>query len=655
MRKVSEKRLNEIAISNQIELIFCPYILLNTFILPDVISSIQKFAIKQADDKTKRDFFQGYKLAANSVLLLYLDEVVRNPDFIGIPPDLNFQDYWSYTKTTGRDILKSALRRNHAMSAIFARVQSLITEVLRAESWEELLNFSGHIQDFTSCLRKIFTKSYNCLEKINKRWRVVDCEEALRSRAYDVLWTWIMDFKKLRSTYCDVYRDYRPMNREVDRDFEDFYSQETTRFHHKSFENFSSASPPKQWASGCALIILESLCRLSPTSIRPELENLQGQINKIKDWRRFDHFSSNIRDILSQVPDFFNPASRWTFQQKRPVAVSDRRGLMLPVRSISNVEQVKGMLGNRPRIVEVESPAAQFNFRCLLEGAVERAKRTGEKALVAEVKHPAGRGKYDYSFAVFMPAYGIGIIPQNASTWWIFYDICNDFSSSASRMLIEVKKSIEDHSEYIELITMQVDKSEFLNFCEDPGYKYLKEEINDLKRLDSEIRATLPELLLMAYLAAQKYHTVTCHLKPKFLGKELDVVGVKCIEQQPPEVVIFESKGKATRLEDLQKEVDDFADKCVIVEKNVEKLLNTLGIPYQADIKLKCILVSMSELEKNEIKKPASIDLWDFNRLKRELTKARIPKDYINLLKQRILYRSFFLNDSFFNTFFGDQ
>lgn len=644
--------------SHQIEVIFCPYILLNTFTLPDVISSVRTSGKLHAAHKKQQDQFQGYKLAILSALFLYLDNIVRTSNIIGIPSDPNLQDYWSYTKTPGKDKLKSALRRSHAMSAIIARVQSLMTEVLTTKSWDDLPRCLGHVQDFSFCLRRIFIKSYKYLEKINSRWQIVDSEEALYRRAYDILWTEIMDFKKLRGTYCEVYRDYRPISKDIYNELEDPGDRETTRLHRKNFEDFPSGFPPNQWAAGCASTILESLYRLSPTPVQLKLENLREQVKQIEDWIKFNQFSRNIRDILSQAPNFFNPSSRWLFKQGRPVAVADRRGIMLSVRSFSNIEQVKSMLGNMLRIVEIESPAAPLNFRCLLDGAVVRAKRTGGKVLVVEAKHPAGRRAYDYSFAILMPAYSKGIIPMNASMWWVFYDICNDFSGTATRMLVEVKKSLQDDKEFIEVLPLRVDKDEFLSLCEDPGYNYLKDEISDLERLDSEIRGAFPELLLLAYLAAHGCSPIKCHLKPKFLDKELDVVGVKWVNCQPSEVIIFESKGKATILEDLQKELDYFADKLGRVQQNVqqlfETLFETLEIPHQANVKVKGIFVSMAELNEDEVKIPASISLWDFNKLQRELTNAKIPKEYRSLLKRKILSRPFSLDAPFLKSFFGE-
>lgn len=255
-----------------------------------------------------------------------------------------------------------------------------------------------------------------------------------------------------------------------------------------------------------------------------------------------------------------------------------------------------------------------------------------------------------------MPAYSGEFIPMNASMWWVFYDICNDFSGTASRMFARIKQSIQENEAYLELLSFTIEKDEFLGICEEPGYKYLKEEISDLKKLDSEIRAAFPELLLSAFLAVRGYNPVRCRVKPKFLKKkELDVVGVRWVGGQPSEIVIFESKGKATILKDLQKEVEYFAGKINLANANIQLFVEALGIPYYPDIQLKGIFVSMAELMNDEIEKPAAVDLWDFNRFRRELLGAKIPKEYVNLLKSKILYRSLLLNDSFLSGFFGEQ
>jgi hypothetical protein len=654
MRKLSQKRLEEMAMSSQIELIFCPYIMLNIFCSPDVIDSIRASGRSQAGVKEQNGLFEGYKLVIISTMFLYLDNIVRSPDIIGIPLEPNFYDYWSFTKTPGRDKLKGTMRRGHALSAVIARVHSLMTETLKCNSWDDLTSCLGHIQDFSLCLRRVFIKSCTCLEKIGGRWHKVDSEEALSRRVYDILWTAVMDFKRLHNTYREVYRDFHPIREDIDDELKD--SREKTRFHYRHFESLPSGWVPKEWAFGCASTVFESLCRISPTVVRPELNNLREQINQIKDWITFKHFSSATRDILSNAPHFFNPSSRWLFKKSKPVTVRDRRGLMLPVRSISNIEQIKSMLGNTLRIVEIESPAAPLNLACLLDGAVMRAKRTGEKALVMEARHPAGRGRYDYSFAIFMPAYSGEFIPMNASMWWVFYDICNDFSGTASRMFARVKKSLKENEAYTDLLSFKIEKNEFLGICEEPGYKYLKEEIDDLKKLDSEIRAAFPEILLLAYLVTQGCSPVECHVRPKFLKKkELDVVGVKWVDGQPSEIIIFESKGRATVLEDLQKELRYFLDKIELTNANIQQLAEVLGIPYHPDIHLRSIFVSMAELINDEIEKPAEIDLWDFDRMQRKLLGARVPKEYVNLLKKKILYRPFLLNDSFITGFFGRQ
>ena len=70
MRKLSEKRLTEMADSSAIEEIFCPYFLLDLILQQDMITSIKETGKKY---QKQRAFFQGYKLALVVVLFLYLD------------------------------------------------------------------------------------------------------------------------------------------------------------------------------------------------------------------------------------------------------------------------------------------------------------------------------------------------------------------------------------------------------------------------------------------------------------------------------------------------------------------------------------------------------------------------------------------------------
>lgn len=656
MNKRLGKQINNILSSHQIELVFCPFILLDTFISSDVIESTRRASLSEPGEKEQQDFFNGYKLAIISTLFLYLEYVIRNPDIVGISPDPNFQDYWAYTKTPGKDKLKSALRQSHTTSALISRIQSVVSEILRSDSWDEFQGCLGHIQDFSLCLRRIFVKSYKCSEKIRGRWKVIDTEKGLTERAYDILWTYLMNFKMLKGVYSEAYRDYQSRYDIVEDDFEEFGDRELnmTRLHGRDNDFLLHRLPPNQWAKGYAHVTLNCLCKLTNPPIQEKLSGIYSQISKIDTWVKYDRFQRIVRDLLSEIPNFFNPGTRWLFKQKRPIAAIDLRGLLLPVQRISNIEQVKAILGNRVRIVEIESPSATLNFKCLLDGAIVRAKRTKEKALVAEFKHPVRHNEYDYSYAIFMPAYS-QVLPMNASMWWVFFDICNNFSGTASRMLTEIKNYLQDSSKWIEILSVKVDKFDFLNFCEEPGYLYLKKEIKNSKKLDNDIRATFPELLLAAYLAKQEAHPVRCRLKPRFLNKELDVVGVKWQKNEPSEIVIFESKGKATTYEELQTEVNKFAEKLKLIGENLEKLSRTLDIPFKSDLKVTGIFVSMAVLQPDDVEIPQSLSLWDFSRFQNELLRERIPREYRMLIRRKILARVISFNSPLFDNFFGRQ
>ncbi|MFC2005173.1 hypothetical protein ACFLUY_03000, partial [Chloroflexota bacterium] len=399
------------------------------------------------------------------------------------------------------------------------------------------------------------------------------------------------------------------------------------------------------WVTGYAPAILLALVRLGPQEVSEELNRLYSLATKAQTWRQFDGIKPRAKDILINVPGFFRPWDKWLFRQYKPVAAIDRRSLMVPVRTPRNPEQIKGLLGNSLRIVEDQSPASALNFACLMDGAVTRARKYNEKALIAEIKHPTGGSGHDYSFAVFMPAYGGVFIPTNASCWWVFYDICNDFTGGARSVLEQIRQSLRNHRKWIEIICLSLDKTDLLDLCEDPGYRYLKQEIDYCQKLDSEIRADLPELLLAAYLGFFKAHPIRCRLKPEFLKKEIDVIGVKWLHSGPDEMVVFESKGRATTYIDLQTEVDDFAKKLRQLQANIKGVADLLSVPYSANIKLKGCFVSMSRLKPTDIRIPAGVALWDFDRFQ--------PLEYRRLLKEKILAHVIGLDTSFNELFFG--
>jgi hypothetical protein len=655
-KDISDKRLNEMLNSHQIRTTFSPYILLNALILDKHLESIKSFSISKLRQSEQRDFFQGYKLAIISTLYQYLDNVIREPTTVGIVSDLSFQDYWSYTKTTGKDKLKSVIRQNHIMSALISRVQSLFEGILKAGSWSELTEIKGNIQDFILALERIFIKSYVCRELTDSRWRSVEAYEALSKSAYEILWVELMEIKHLRRIYQEVYRDHKPKKVPETDGWGENKDQELTRFHHDPDDHLDimlASYPPDQWVNGYAYTLFTLLVEFCQPCIQPDLIDLTKTVGNIKSWFEFDELSRGVQDILEKTPDFFNPEKKWLFKQKRPISSVDYRKLLLPVKHQSNLEQVRGILGNLIRLVDIQTPAAPLNFECLLDGAVIRGKRNGEKALIAEIKHPIDQKANEYSFAIFMPAYSRGIIPSNASTWWVYYDICNDFSGTARQILRQMQEAIHTREEYIEIIHLKLDKDEFYQLCEDPGYLYIKNEIAEIKKLDSQIRGAFPELLLQTFLSAQDAHPVKCRLKPKFLKKELDVTGVKWQSQKPLEIMIFESKGQATTYEELQNELDYFSNKIDKIKKNVPELAELLSIPYQDHIQITGIFVSMAEVTGEDVIIPDNITIWDFNRFNDELSKARIPDEYRSLLRRKILARNFSLSDPFTDVFFG--
>ena len=658
MDKRTEKKLVGKPNSNQIEVVFCPYIFLNIFTLPQVLDKARQASMLCANEQSLNDFFQGYKLAIISALHLYIDNVIRDPSIIGLKVDPNFYDYWAFSKDRGKDKLKAVVRPNHAVSALMARVQSLFNMLLEVESLEDLSSCLGPLQDFSSSLRRIFVKHYASFEKSGDQWVSIEPEQSLCKRAPDILWAQLMNFKTLRGIYSEVYLSHRP-ERPNGMDDPDLSNDSVmTELDHEPFESFGISPLPDRWVPGYSFVMCESLRTLSSPQLLSDLSELLDHGKAIQNWLDFNKFSLKLIKPLSSTPNWSLPGSQLLFKKKGQIPARERRTVMLPVPRGTNIEQVRAILGNAAQTVEVESPSAPLNFRCLLDGAVIRSKRTKEKVQVAEIRHPVGGGKFDYSFAIFMPAYGGQIFAMNVSKWWVFFDICSDFSDGASKMLGKIRESLQEHKKDIKVLRIKVAKEAFADICADTGFRYLRHEIDDMKRMDSETRGVFPELLLVTYLGAEGAHPIKPRFKPSFLkGKELDVIGVNWDGESPSEVIIFESKGRAIHDKDLQGEINRFGNKIEIVKKNLKELANELDIPYKKNVKLKTIFVSMYDLKKFVFEVPAGITIWDFGRFQEELERVGVSSDYRDLLRRKILAHLVvsFNDRSFLDGFFGEE
>ena len=627
--------LEDMGNSIAIESLFSTYILLDIFLSSNLVNKAKSFHKELTNRHIREGLRQGYKLLLVATLDNYIDGIIRFPEIIGIEADLDYRDYWAFTKGRGREITKSIARPGHRISRFVARATSLIDEILTLNTWESIEDFGKKTNSFRDCLRLISEKAYMA----SKGGRKVDLKSAFTESSIAILWSNSGNPLPIAHMYTDYFvsrkSDEAGLHSLDDMVRECNPSSGMTRFDVSYIDTSFFPRPlPAHWAHGYAFFLHESLKLLSRDSKSlTRLESLDELVLGIKDWYDIEKYDKKLETVygLPRIYRGFN------YSAHQIITDDDRKALVANTEAPPSPERLLSIFGNRARIVERGFPGAFGSFECLLDGALKKSKRTKEKAKVAIVVHKNTWGQEDYSTAIFMPAYGGGFISTNASIWWVFYLIGNNHSGGASYQWRLVFNKIKRNIKAIDLTIMHANQEDFYKYCEDPGYSRLNDVIVLTNRITSDVRGAFPELLLTNMLTNMGCKKVRIAFRPKILKPvrgEIDALGVKFDGEEPIKILIFESKGQATVDEELQEEINHFSNNVSVIQKNLESFCNELKLLNTDRLQLEATFVSMDTLEYvNDINIPANIKLWSYNDLVSNLSRHKIPRKYLELLK----------------------
>lgn len=648
IRRDSQDKLKDVSDSVAVESLFSTCHLLNTYLSPDVIQRVAGEQLGQVDARMRNGVLWGYKLLIVATLDSYINGVVRSPDVLGIEADPDYYDYWAFTKGRGREITRSAARENHYISRFVEKANLLISDLISLKSWDDIDGFEERTRAFRNCLRRISEKAYVALSSDKE----VPVRRALLEASVNILWSTSGNPTPIAYMYTDYFvgrkgddAQFRLLDDTVE---ECDTSSAITRLDYSpGLMSGISRALPTHWAFGYALTLHESLKKLTGNSRQATRLRLMDDLAlSTKNWRNVDSYSRKLSTVYG-LPSVY---SGCRYRRCSIITDEDREPLTAKAVAPVSPERLLSIFGNRARIVERGSPAACFSCSCLLDGAMKRDGRTGQKTSVALVVHKSERrrGYEDYSIAVLMPAYGL---MSNASMWWVFYDIGSNHSGSASYTMKQVLMKIRRNRKSLDVFVVSTDKREFYEYCEDPGYVRLRNAIAVSNTVVSDIRGALPELLLGNLLTNMCYTKVLNRLRPEILRAdrgELDVVGVRFAGGVPSQIMVFESKGKAADELELQHEIDRFSRNISIVRRQLNAFCDELEIPYAETIEVKAIFVSMADLKaateesvdllysprKPELVVPESIELWDYHDLVAKLNEHGVPTQYQGLLKK---------------------
>ena len=627
--------LEDMSNATTLESFFSTYILLDVFLSNQLIKKAKSLHVRLASRHSQEGIRQGHKLLLIAVLHNYIDEVIRSPEVIGVDPDLDYRDYWAFTRGRGRGVTRAAARTGHQISRFVARASSLVDEILTLETWDRIETLGENTKSFRRCLRRISEKAY----RASRGNAHVTMIEALLQSSSTILWSTYGNPLRVAHIYTDYFirgKDTEASVNSLDDMLEecDTLSGMTRLDFSRVGRTFVPRPLPAHWALGYVFSLHEGLKILARSdSQRSQLVSLDEMVLGTKNWRDVDKYDRTMSSIYG-LPAVF---SGYCYRTHLEVTDSDRRPLMAETEEFTSPERLLSLFGNRARIVERGSPGAYASFSCVLDGAIKRSKQTNEAAKVAVVVHKDNWGQEDYSAAIFMPAYGGGWISTNASMWWVFFAIGNNHSGTASANMRQVLAKLKRSRKSIDLIVVQASREEFYRYCEDPGYLRLNDAILITNKITADVRGVFPELLLANMLTNMGYTRVLNRFRPgilKSVDGEFDTVGIKLSGDPRSRIVVFESKGQASDEDELQLEINRFSSNVIAVQRDIESFCEELKMPHCDNAEIKATFVCMDTLEHiKHISIPDNVELWNLDDLVSRLKRHGVPGMYLDLLK----------------------
>ncbi len=646
--KLSESSLEEMGNSMVLESLFSTYVLLDVFLSNEFINKIRSFFTQLTNRHDQENLIQGYKIILIIRLDNYIDEIVRSPEMIGVTADLDYRDYWAFTKGRGREIARGAPRTDHLISKFVAKANLFIDSILALKTCDDIQAFADKTRDFRECLRLISEKGYSA----SKDDKPVSMGDAMRVSSSVLLWSSSCDPLPIAHKYTDYFigrNRGEPDIHSLDEIVEECHLPSgLTRFDMTNVNpDFFPRPLPEKWALGYVFSLHEGIKSLASEEALTRLKSLDNFVLNVKNWHDLEKYDLNL-DKVYGLPSIYRG---FKYGKHQVITDTDRIPLVAEAMERPSPEKLLSIFGNRARIVERGYPGAVGSFECLLDGALQRSRRTKEPAKVAIIVHKLGRGEEDYSVAIFMPAYGGGFIPTNGSMWWVFYWIGNNHSGSTSHRWKFVLDKINRSKKRIELMIVEANKQEFYRYCEDPGYSRICDAIVLTNKITSDVRGTYPELLLANMLTNLGYNTVLNRIRPKLLEStkgEFDTVGILIKDNSLEKITIFESKGQANTDIELQKEIDRFSANVEVIRKNLSAFCDEFNIPFSPSVDIEAIFVSMDHLERKDglknfgpyfsngvnLNVPKNVTLWDFDELYSRLKKSKVHSDYLALLRK---------------------
>ena len=269
----------------------------------------------------------------------------------------------------------------------------------------------------------------------------------------------------------------------------------------------------------------------------------------------------------------------------------------------------------------------------MLAGAVSVYVDSAVRVLI--ITHSVAEDDRDWvSIAFRRPRYGL---ISNASTWYLFYKVYHEgyiVDTDVGRALQKVRQLLAQFEDNLTIEPIQgLTGEDLLQYCELPAFRAMRDLSRKAAEVNKDLRSGFSELMAAFWMQSSGYGCVRASFRRASLDNlECDAIGIrdnKCL--------VVEVKTGEVMDSELQDEINEFAQKVEFLRGRLPEVAQTLGYGGRVD-NISGTFISLTDLAGFEPVEH-SVELWDYDRFVRELTKVGLSKRLVDFMKKEHIIR----------------
>ena len=385
---------------------------------------------------------------------------------------------------------------------------------------------------------------------------------------------------------------------------------------------------PQRWGNGF-LYGLDLAIRMNDVALSSH--TISGDGTPIgPDW-----FDELLRFVNPTHPYPSFPSREYGLSEFSAVAAGEMISQLPPVtRKVSSADRLKAIWGpDTVKLATSQGATDTLDLEIMLAGAVSVYGDSPVRVLM--ITHSVEEDYRDWvSIAFRCPRYGL---ISNASMWYLFYKVYHEghiFDTDVGRSLHKVGQLLEQFEDNLTIEPIQgLNGEDLLQYCELPAFRAMRDLSRKSAEVNKDLRSGLSELMAAFWMRSSGYGCV----RPSFRRASLDNLEFDAVGIRDNKCLVVEVKTGEIIDSELQDEITNFARKVEFLRGRFPAVAQALGYCGRVD-SISGTFISLTDLARFEPVEH-SVELWDYDRFVREMTKVGVSNRLLNFLKKEHIIR----------------